>query len=100
MSPWQFKELGQPFDWVELSDTLWKYRWEQAVNEVVPDIVEIVTWNDYPESHYIADLNPKVNLGALAPSYVNGFIHAPWRIIAQYYITHFKTGHAPVVQVY
>ncbi|KAL2353252.1 glycoside hydrolase [Cryomyces antarcticus] len=98
VSPWQSKELGGYSDWVELSDTLWKYRWEQAINEVVPDIVEIVTWNDYPESHYIADLNPKVNLGDLAPAYVNGFEHGRWRIIAQYYIAWFKTGHAPVVK--
>ena len=76
------------------------YRWEQAINEVKPDIVEIITWNDYPESHYIADLNPNVNLGSLAPSYVNGFVHAPWRIIAQYYITWLKTGSAPAVQVH
>lgn len=53
VSPAQFKELGGTSDWVELSDTLWKYRWEQAINTVKPDIVEIVTWNDYPESHYI-----------------------------------------------
>lgn len=53
VSPAQFKELGGGNDWVELSDTLWKYRWEQAINDVKPDIVEIVTWNDYGESHYI-----------------------------------------------
>jgi hypothetical protein len=48
VSPWQFKNL--PDDaWVELSDTLIKYRWEQAINTVKPDIVEIVTWNDYGE---------------------------------------------------
>jgi glucan endo-1,3-alpha-glucosidase len=38
-----------------------------------------------------------VNLGDLAPHYVNGFVHAPWRTVAQYYITQFKTGVAPVL---
>jgi glucan endo-1,3-alpha-glucosidase len=52
VSPWQFKELGGGNNWVEQSDTLWKYRWEQTL-QVKPDIVEIVTWNDYGESHYI-----------------------------------------------
>lgn len=47
VSPWQFKELGGELDWVEQSDELWKYRWEQAISDVKPDIVEIVTWNDY-----------------------------------------------------
>ena len=41
VSPWQFKNLGGDQDWVELSDTLWDYRWLQAINDVKPDIVEI-----------------------------------------------------------
>ena len=54
VSPWQFKELGGGNNWVEQSDTLWKYRWEQAINTVKPDIVEIVTWNDYGERSELA----------------------------------------------
>jgi glucan endo-1,3-alpha-glucosidase len=49
VSPWQFKDLTGAGSWVELSDTLIKYRWEQAINTVKPDIVEIITWNDYGE---------------------------------------------------
>ncbi|KAK7464127.1 hypothetical protein VKT23_006291 [Stygiomarasmius scandens] len=98
VSPWQFKELGGDQDWVEQSDRLWKYRWEQAINGVKPDLVEIVTWNDYGESHYIADINPKVDLGTLAPNYVNGFEHGPWRIMAEYYISWFKNGSPPAVE--
>ncbi|KAE9402282.1 glycoside hydrolase family 71 protein [Gymnopus androsaceus JB14] len=97
VSPWQFKELGGELDWVEQSDELWKYRWEQAISDVKPDIVEIVTWNDYGESHYISDINPNVDLGDLAPLYVNGFVHAGWRTMAQYYISWYKTGTAPAI---
>ncbi|KZP32592.1 glycoside hydrolase family 71 protein [Athelia psychrophila] len=97
VSPWQFKNIDGAGDWVELSDTLWNYRWQQAVNDVKPDIVEIVTWNDYGESHYISDINPNVNLGSQAPLYVNGFDHSYWRDIAQYYIEYFKKGSAPAV---
>ncbi|KAJ3985552.1 glycoside hydrolase family 71 protein [Lentinula detonsa] len=114
VSPWQFKELGGTNDWVEQSDELWKYRWEQAISDVKPDIVEIVTWNDYGssittqlslismyhslgESHYISDINPIVNLGDLAPLYVDGFDHGAWRTIAQYYISWYKTGSVPAI---
>ncbi|KAJ3899887.1 glycoside hydrolase family 71 protein [Lentinula edodes] len=97
VSPWQFKELGGTNDWVEQSDELWKYRWEQAISDVKPDIVEIVTWNDYGESHYISDINPIVNLGDLAPLYVNGFDHGAWRTMAQYYISWYKNGVAPAI---
>jgi glucan endo-1,3-alpha-glucosidase len=58
-----------------------------------------VTWNDYAESHYIGDINPKVDLGDLAPQYVTGFIHAPWRIVAQHFIEWYKTGAEPAVTV-
>jgi len=97
VSPWQFKELGEPGnDWVEMSDTLWSYRWRQAIGTVKPDIVEIVTWNDYGESHYISDINPNVDLGA-ASAYVDGFVHSPWRVMAQYYISWYKNGVAPAI---
>ncbi|KAJ7662440.1 glycoside hydrolase family 71 protein [Mycena rosella] len=97
VSPWQFKDIDANNAWVELGDTLWNYRWLQAIQDVKPDIVEIVTWNDYAESHYIGDINPNVDLGTAAPNYVNGFPHAAWRIIAQYYISWYKTGTAPTV---
>ncbi|KAJ6595021.1 glycoside hydrolase family 71 protein [Mycena vulgaris] len=97
VSPWQFKDIDQNNAWVELGDTLWNYRWLQAIQDVKPDIIEIVTWNDYAESHYIGDINPNVDLGTAAPNYVNGFPHAAWRIIAQYYISWYKTGVAPTV---
>jgi hypothetical protein len=41
VSPWQFKNIDGGGDWVELSDTLWNYRWQQVVKDVKPDIVEI-----------------------------------------------------------
>jgi glucan endo-1,3-alpha-glucosidase len=117
VSPWQFKNIDGSGDWVELSDTLWNYRWQQAVNDVKPDIVEIgiltsifeilklttftrsVTWNDYGESHYISDINPNVNLGSQAPFYVDGFVHSNWRDVARYYISYFKKGTAPTITV-
>ncbi|GAB1517784.1 hypothetical protein RhiTH_000834 [Rhizoctonia solani] len=97
VSPWQFKEMGGTQNWVQLSDTLWDYRWKQAINDVKPDIVEIVTWNDYAESHYIGDINPNVYLDPTVSQYVNGFVHAPWRIVADYYIKWYKSGSAPAV---
>ncbi|KAL1705914.1 glycoside hydrolase family 71 protein [Schizophyllum commune] len=96
VSPWQFKSLGGD-GWVEQSDTLWNYRWKQAVDEVHPDIVEIVTWNDYGEAHYISDINYNVDMGD-ALNYVNGIEHGAWRTVAQYYISWYKSGSAPAIE--
>ncbi|KZV73756.1 glycoside hydrolase family 71 protein [Peniophora sp. CONT] len=102
VSPWQFKNLNSQSgdlsnDWVELSDTLIKYRWEQAINDVKPDIVEIVTWNDYAESHYIAALNPNVQMAADAHAYVDGADHTPWQFIMKHYISWYMKGTEPAV---
>lgn len=95
VSPWQFKDLNGD-GWVQQSDTLWNYRWKQVIDDVQPDIVEIVTWNDYGESHYICDVNTKVDMGD-AINYVSGLSHAAWRTVAQYYISWYKNGSKPVL---
>ncbi|EIN07586.1 glycoside hydrolase family 71 protein [Punctularia strigosozonata HHB-11173 SS5] len=88
VSPWQFKNLGtSDTDWVEQSDYLWLYRWQQAI-DLKPDIVEI---------DYIGEINPNVDLGDDAPNYVDGFPHSAWRNVAQYFISWYKTGSAPAV---
>ncbi|KZT10864.1 glycoside hydrolase family 71 protein [Laetiporus sulphureus 93-53] len=98
VSPWQFKNLGtSDTDWVELSDTLWYHRWLQAIQDVQPDIVEIISWNDYAESHYIGDINPNVDLGDDAPYYVDGFVHGYWRNVAEHFISWYKTATEPTV---
>ncbi|KAI0696170.1 glycoside hydrolase family 71 protein [Cytidiella melzeri] len=94
VSPWQYKDLSADQNWVEYSDTLWNYRWQQAL-QIKPDIVEIVTWNDYGESHYIADLNSNINIGNA--TYVDGQDHSPWRTVAQYYISWYKTDTQPTI---
>ncbi|KIY50811.1 glycoside hydrolase family 71 protein [Fistulina hepatica ATCC 64428] len=97
VSPWQFKDISGDGSWVELSDTLWHYRWEQVVNDVQPDMVEILTWNDYGESTYISEINTNVDLGTDAPNYVDGYNHSAWREVAEYYIEYFKNGSAPEI---
>lgn len=62
-------------------------------------VLTSVTWNDYAESHYIGDINPNVDLGDLAPQYVDGFVHGAWRDVAKYYIQWYKNGAAPPVEV-
>jgi hypothetical protein len=46
------------------SDRLWFDRWRQIL-ELAPRFVEIITWNDYGESHYIGPLaSPHTDDGA------------------------------------
>jgi glucan endo-1,3-alpha-glucosidase len=102
--------------WVQKSDTLFATRFEQILGDpasnttsnttnpaVLPDIIELLTWNDFCESHYIRDLSsPEItgsdyaDFGNMA-QYIYGFDHSPWRLMAQFYISWWKTGVAPRV---
>lgn len=107
VSPWQFKDLddGNPEDsWVAYSDTLFADRWTDIVTgEFQPDIIEVLTWNDFCESHYIRDLPATVDTATDYVVFDNGMQsyttadHAPWRIMAKYYIAWFKEGKAPEI---
>jgi len=101
VSPWQFKNVNSSDgSFLAYSDTLFDYRFQQLVNGTInPDMIELLTWNDYGESHYLRKLPSEVES---APdyiiyangmeNYVQGFNHNPWRIMAKYYITWWKTG--------
>ena len=44
-------------NWLWHSDSLWHTRWLQTLN-VRPTFVQIISWNDYGESHYIGPIRP------------------------------------------
>ncbi|WPG99195.1 Hypothetical protein R9X50_00200600 [Acrodontium crateriforme] len=106
----QFKDLnnGTPLDaWLAYSDTLFADRFSSLAGGkdcINPDIIELLTWNDFTESHYLRDLpsqydeNAKdfVELGDMG-HYIWGQDHAAWRIIARYYLTMWKTGSPPAI---
>ncbi|GAB7351942.1 hypothetical protein MBLNU459_g2478t1 [Dothideomycetes sp. NU459] len=108
ISPWQFKDLNDGIaadSWVSYSDTLFAQRLHDlATGEFSPDIVEILTWNDFCESHYLRDIpstvvtaKDYVTYSDGMQNYVQSQSHAPWRIIAKYYLNWWKTGAAPVI---
>jgi len=108
VSPWQYKDLndGKTADaWVAYSDMLFPQRFESLTSnkDISPDIIEILTWNDFCESHYIRDLpstdtssHDYADLGDMG-NYVHGQNHSPWRIIAKYYISWWKNGTPPEI---
>lgn len=104
LSPWQFKDLDIGIDnsWVEYSDTLYGYRWPEAIQTVMPDIIELITWNDWPECHYIRDLpaltGPDAAQNGDSGYYMYGHDHSAWRTMASYFIKWYKTGKQPIVE--
>jgi hypothetical protein len=51
-------EVSYSKNWVFPGDLLWYNRWNEIL-QLAPQFVEIETWNDYGESHYVGPLNSK-----------------------------------------
>lgn len=91
VSPWFYTNLPQwDKNWYFASDTLWFDRWQQAL-EVLPDSIQIISWNDFGESHYIGDtVSAQIVEGA--GKYVDGFDHSALRAVLPYFISAYKAG--------
>ncbi|KAG9256840.1 glycoside hydrolase [Emericellopsis atlantica] len=91
VSPWFYTNLPQwSKNWFMTGDSLWYDRWQQAI-DLLPDYVQIITWNDFGESHYIAPVvSQQVVEGA--DKYVNGFDHSAWQKVLPYFIKAYKEG--------
>ncbi|EON97526.1 putative alpha- -glucanase protein [Phaeoacremonium minimum UCRPA7] len=62
VSPWFSTHFGPEVsyskNWVFPGDLLWYRRWNEILS-TGPQFLEIITWNDYGESHYIGPLSSK-----------------------------------------
>ncbi|KAH8823890.1 glycoside hydrolase family 71 protein [Flagelloscypha sp. PMI_526] len=97
VSPWFFTHYGPDSynkNWIYKGDNwLLSSRWEMLKdNRDAFDLVEIISWNDFGESHYLSYRGDKPN----CQSWTDGFDHLGWLDLMQYYIQAFKTGRNPV----
>ncbi|KAK4221608.1 glycosyl hydrolase family 71-domain-containing protein [Podospora fimiseda] len=111
ISPWFYTNMpGYQKNWIWRGDDLWYHRWQQAISlEKKPDYIQILTWNDYGESHYIGPLDsrqygafgtpgPTGNAGQAPYNYVLGMPHDGWRETLPYFISIYKTGTVSINQ--
>lgn len=82
-------------NWLFKSETLWYERWEQILDlaDRSPELryLEIITWNDYGESHYVGPSNNGHSDDGSGP-WTDGLSHDALLEFARPYITAFKTG--------
>lgn len=69
---------------------MWYDRWTEVLKQS-PPFVEIITWNDYGESHYIAPLSSQHEDDG-ASKWVNDMPHDGWRDLAKPFIAAYKAG--------
>lgn len=94
MSPWFFthfgKEVSWSKNWVFPSDLLWLKRWKSILNSK-PQFVEILSWNDYGESHYVGPLSSK-HTDDGSSKWAKNMPHNGWLDMAQPFIAAYKAG--------
>ncbi|KAL2126620.1 hypothetical protein VTI74DRAFT_527 [Chaetomium olivicolor] len=104
ISPWFYTNLpGYGKNWLWRGDDMWFQRWQQAISiDRSPDYIQIISWNDYGESHYIGPLDERqyeaFDIGRAPFNYVRGMPHDGWRETLPYYIKMYKFGTASITQ--
>ncbi|KAK1989977.1 hypothetical protein LX36DRAFT_741323 [Colletotrichum falcatum] len=103
-SPWFYTNLPTyKKNWVWRGEDLWFARWEQ-IRFINPDYVQIISWNDFGESHYIGPLYVDdgsygvFKYGQAPFNYALGMPHDGWRDLLPFTIDLYKTGIATVSQ--
>ncbi|KAF3158433.1 hypothetical protein TWF106_002602 [Orbilia oligospora] len=89
VSPW-FSTHFNSKNWVFVCEHLITERWKQVL-QLNPALIEIITWNDYGESHYIGPWEPNHTDDGSA-KWADGMPHDGWRIITKAYIEAYKAG--------
>ncbi|GKT79137.1 LOW QUALITY PROTEIN: hypothetical protein ColTof4_11560 [Colletotrichum tofieldiae] len=84
VSPWFYTNLpGYKKNWLWRGDSLWFNRWNH-VWDMEPEYVQIISWNDYGESHHIGPVNERALIafetGEAPFNYALGLPHDAWRI--------------------
>jgi hypothetical protein len=104
VSPWFYTNLpGYNKNWLWRGDDLWFHRWQQAISiDNPPEFIQIISWNDFGESHYIGPLDERqydaFDTGKAPYNYVRGMPHDGWREMLPYYISMYKSGTAEIDQ--
>ncbi|MCJ1231536.1 hypothetical protein MMC12_008213 [Toensbergia leucococca] len=83
-------EVSYSKNWVFPSDLLWYQRWTEVLT-LGSQYLEIITWNDYGESHYIGPLSsPHTDDGS--SKWVNDMPHGGWLDMAKPFIAAYHAG--------
>jgi hypothetical protein len=100
VSPWFYTNMvGFRKNWLWRGDDLWHDRWQQVLY-LQPEYVQIISWNDFGESHYIGPLRSteyEAFHRGLAPfNYAINMPHDGWRLHLPFIIDLYKSGTATV----
>lgn len=95
VAPWFFKRLSSDTNWLNAQDSnIYIDRWVNLL-KLKPDYIEVISWNDFGESHYIgpADSTPESEL--MEPTkadYYGNLDHSGFLKMSTIFINTYKAG--------
>ncbi|KAF4875177.1 Mutanase [Colletotrichum siamense] len=100
VSPWFYTNMpGFKKNWLWRGDDLWHDRWIQVVYNQ-PEYVQIISWNDYGESHHIGPMYSHAmdafKVGKAPFMYAENRPHDGWRQTLPFWIDYYKNGKGTV----
>lgn len=99
IAPWFFKRLSSDTNWLNAQDSnIYIDRWVELL-KLKPNYIEVISWNDFGESHYIgpADSTPESEL--MQPSkadYYGNLDHSAFLKMSAIFIKTYKAGETKV----
>jgi hypothetical protein len=90
--------MGSGQDWYRIGEVNMPQRMEQILT-LQPDFVELLTWNDAGEGHYVGNFFPEQIAGSNIGDYANGFDHTGWQQLITPFITAYRSGATSVSQI-
>ncbi|CZR55176.1 related to mutanase (glucan endo-1,3-alpha-glucosidase) [Phialocephala subalpina] len=91
VSPLQFKHIDSSQNWYRRGEQNLEYRFGQVLS-LQPDFVELQTWNDAGESHYMGNSWPEPIAGTVEGAYTDSYDHTGYQQILPAFIKAFKAG--------
>ncbi|KAF2091346.1 glycoside hydrolase family 71 protein [Saccharata proteae CBS 121410] len=97
VSTLQFKHLDTSDNWYRRGELGLPIRMSQVLS-LAPDFIEIITWNDAGESHYIGNIWSEANAEDVN-AYSEGWDHTAWQNIIGPFITAYKNSETDVSSI-
>ncbi|KAF2876672.1 glycoside hydrolase [Massariosphaeria phaeospora] len=91
ISPMQFKHIDGSQNWYRRAEDNLEYRFAQAL-ELQPDMLQLQSWNDAGESHYMGRLWPEPMTNSPIHTYVDGYDHTGYWQVLPAFIQAWKRG--------
>ena len=91
VSPLQFKHIDSGDNWYRRGEQNLEYRFGQVLS-MQPDFIELQTWNDAGESHYMGNSWPEPISGTAIVAYTEDYDHTGYWQLLPAFIEAYKSG--------